>query len=202
MRVLVGVASVLAAAQPARAQQHAAVDEPANRAPPCHIPCSFASHAHCPRHAGCLNNPLDWTEQVEGYTCEEWGNLGFCVYGDDYYNADGISANRACCSCDGGRLLANCRIPADMNVPSGHGTPGECTPDGWLQHGSSCRLSCDRGYALTGSVPECYDGELLFLSDRKSILSDALCHTNSCLFQVCLRRTGNKWTARLPFTRR
>ena len=42
MRVLVGVASILAAAQPARAQQHAAVDEPANRAPPRNIPCSLA----------------------------------------------------------------------------------------------------------------------------------------------------------------
>lgn len=107
----------------------------------------------------CVDEPNDWLEAINKYTCEVWGSLGFCgAYGDIYFNADGVSANRACCVCGGGRDLLNCQLPADLAVPSGRGTLGGCTPGGWLQHLTSCSFSCDDGYAVGGDVPQCYDG--------------------------------------------
>lgn len=109
--------------------------------------------------AVCVNNPQDWAEAINDYSCQRWGELGFCAsYGDTYFNSDGVSANRACCVCGGGRLLDNCQLPADQTVPSGRGHTGGCTPNGWLQHDSSCVYECDPGYTLDGSIPVCYDG--------------------------------------------
>ena len=102
-----------------------------------------------PEHATYGNCP---TTMSHGTFCQLACEPGYTIItGGVMCNARSANTQATCVpnDCAAGAVAA----PA-------HGTLGECSADGSLEHGVTCDLACDEGYTLVGSQPVCTAGDV------------------------------------------
>ena len=56
------------------------------------------------QRTSCTDAPAAWVDS-DGDSCDLYV-AGFCVIADDYADAAGVTANQACCICEGGEKFA------------------------------------------------------------------------------------------------